>query len=123
MLSTVFVEHFGLQPTYAHSMLVGGATGFAMAMLAHHLADSGAARNVLVVAGENRLTAQTRDAAVRATGASWTSGQGALGATISLRTGRLALPHEHGTSEADWPAGSADARRAITHPGAQFREP
>ena len=64
MLSTLFAEHFGLQPTYAHSVLVGGATGFAMAMLAHKLVESGAARNVLVVAGENRLTAQSRDAAV-----------------------------------------------------------
>ncbi|MEO8631614.1 MAG: thiolase family protein, partial [Betaproteobacteria bacterium] len=48
MLSTVFVEHFGLDPTYAHSIQVGGATGFAMVMLAHHLVESGAARNVLV---------------------------------------------------------------------------
>ncbi len=36
-----------------------------MAMLAHILVHSGVARNVLVVAGENRLTAQSRDAAVQ----------------------------------------------------------
>ena len=65
MLSTTFVEHFGLAPTYAHSLLVGGATGFAMAMLAHTLVEARVARNVLVVAGENRLTAQSRDAAVQ----------------------------------------------------------
>ena len=45
MLSTTFVEHFGLSPTYAHSILVGGATGFAMAMLAHTLVQSGVVRN------------------------------------------------------------------------------
>ena len=44
MLSTSFVEHFGLQPSYAHSVQVGGATGFAMVMLAHHLVAAGAAR-------------------------------------------------------------------------------
>ena len=31
MLSTVFAEHYGLEPAYAHAVLVGGATGFAMA--------------------------------------------------------------------------------------------
>ena len=33
MLSTVFAEHFGLKPEYAHAIQLGGATGFAMAML------------------------------------------------------------------------------------------
>src|SRR5258708_4907158 len=61
MLSTVFAEHFGLKPEYAHAIQLGGATGFAMAMLAHHLVGSGAAKNILVVAGENRLTRQSRD--------------------------------------------------------------
>src|SRR4051812_14963791 len=60
MLSTVFAEHFGLQPQYAHAVQLGGATGFAMAMLAHYLVEAGAARRILVVAGENRLTGQTR---------------------------------------------------------------
>ena len=36
MLSTVFAEHFGLKPDYAHSIQLGGATGFALVMLAHH---------------------------------------------------------------------------------------
>lgn len=66
MLATVFAEHFGLKPSYAHAVQVGGATGFALIMLAHHLVESGAARRVLVVAGENRLTGQSRDAAVQA---------------------------------------------------------
>ena len=35
MLSTVFAEHFGLKPPYAHAVQLGGATGFAMTMLAH----------------------------------------------------------------------------------------
>ena len=39
MLATVFAEHFGIRPTYAHAVQVGGATGLAMTMLAHHLVD------------------------------------------------------------------------------------
>ena len=41
MLATVFAEHFGIQPSYAHAVQVGGATGLAMTMLAHHLVDAG----------------------------------------------------------------------------------
>ena len=40
MLSTLFMEHFGLAPRYAHAIQIGGATGFAMAMAAHLLADA-----------------------------------------------------------------------------------
>src|SRR5438309_10970122 len=52
MLATVFAEHFGIRPSYAHAAQVGGATALAMTMLAHHLVVSGVVRNVLAVAGE-----------------------------------------------------------------------
>ncbi|MGB3071585.1 MAG: thiolase family protein [Ottowia sp.] len=65
MLGTVFAEHFGLRPNYAHGVQVGGATGLAMLMLAHELVGSGVCRHVLVVAGENRLSGQSPDEAVR----------------------------------------------------------
>ena len=66
MLATVFCEHFGLQPAYAHALQLGGATGFAMVMLAHELVAAGRLRNVLVVAGENRMSAPGgRDKAVQ----------------------------------------------------------
>src|SRR5438046_9793795 len=66
MLATVFAEHFGIQPSYAHAVQVGGATGLAMTMLAHHLVDAGVAKHVLVIGGENRLTGQSRDASIQA---------------------------------------------------------
>jgi len=44
MLATVFAEHFGIKPAYCHAVQVGGATGMAMMMLAHHVADAGLAR-------------------------------------------------------------------------------
>src|SRR5258708_13125972 len=66
MLATVFAEHFGIRPSYAHAVQVGGASGLAMTMLAHHLVDAGVAKHVLVVGGENRLTGQSRDASIQA---------------------------------------------------------
>src|SRR3974390_1655511 len=65
MLATVFAEHFGIRTSYAHAVQVGGATGLAMTMLAHHLVEAGIARHVLVVAGENRLTGPSRAAPIR----------------------------------------------------------
>ena len=65
MLSTVFAEHYGLHPRYAHAVQLGGATGFGLVMLAHLLVSSGAVRRVLVVGGENRMTGQSRDSAIQ----------------------------------------------------------
>jgi acetyl-CoA acetyltransferase len=127
MLSTLFIEHFGLNPTYAHSVQVGGATGFAMAMLAHHLVESGAATNVLVVAGENRLTGQTRDAAVQTLAqVGHPMYEVPLGATIPAYYALVAsrYMHEYGTTEADLAELAVLMRRhAVMHPGAQFHLP
>jgi acetyl-CoA acetyltransferase len=127
MLSTVFAEHFGLRPQYAHAVQLGGATGFAMAMLAHHLADSGAAKNILVVAGENRLTGQSRDSAIQVLAqVGHPVYEVPLGATIPAYYGLLAsrYMHEYGTTEEDFAELAVLMRRhAAMHPGAQFREP
>src|SRR3954451_4979962 len=66
MLATVFAEHFGIRPSYAHAVQVGGASGRAMSMLAPIVVQAGVAKHVLVVVGENRLTGQSRDAAILA---------------------------------------------------------
>jgi acetyl-CoA acetyltransferase len=126
MLATVFAEHFGLQPAYAHAVQVGGATGLAMAMLAHELVDAGVARNVLVVAGENRLTGQTRDAAVQALAqVGHPDYEVPLGPTIPAYYGLVAsrYMHEFGVSEEDLAEFAVLMRRhAATHPGAQFHD-
>lgn len=127
MLATVFVEHFGLDPVYAHGMQMGGATGFGMAMLAHHLVEGGVARNILVVAGENRLTGQSRDAAVQTLAqVGHPRYEVPLGPTIPAYYALVASRylHEFGTTEADLAELAVLMRRhAATHPGAQFREP
>ncbi|MDF3834133.1 thiolase family protein [Cupriavidus basilensis] len=65
MLATRFCEYASLDPAYAHGVASGGATGGVMAMLARELVRAGRCRNVLVVAGENRLSGQSRDQSIQ----------------------------------------------------------
>lgn len=127
MLSTLFAEHFGVHPAYAHAIQLGGATGFAMAMLAHHVVESGLASNVLVVAGENRLTGQSRDSAVQTLAqVGHPECEVPLGATIPAYYGLVAsrYMHEFGTTERDFAELAVLMRsHAARHPGAQFRDP
>src|SRR5437763_6567735 len=126
MLATVFAEHFGIRPAYAHAVQVGGATGLAMTMLAHHLVDAGVVNHVLVVGGENRLTGQSRDASILALAqVGHPDYEVPLGPTIPAYYGLVAsrYMHEYGVTEEDL-AGFAVLMRdhAADHPGAQFRE-
>ncbi|MBI1395329.1 MAG: thiolase family protein [Betaproteobacteria bacterium] len=127
MLSTLFAEHFGLSPRYAHAIQLGGATGFTMAMLAHHIVEAGLASHVLVVAGENRLTGQSRDSAVQTLAqVGHPAYEVPLGATIPAYYGLVAsrYMHEHGITEEDFAALAVLMRtHATRHPGAQFRDP
>lgn len=65
MLASLLSEKLGLKPAYAHVVQAGGATGAAMVMLARDLVRVGRCRNVLVIAGENRLSGQTTDASIQ----------------------------------------------------------
>ncbi len=127
MLSTVFAEHFGLLPHYAHGVQLGGATGFAMTMLAHQLVEAGVARHVLVVAGENRLTGQSRDAAVQVLAqVGHPRYEVPLGPTIPAYYGLVASRylHETGAAAADLAELAVLMRaHAALHPGAQFQAP
>ena len=127
MLATVFAEHFGIRPSYAHAVQVGGATGLAMTMLAHHLVDAGVAKHVLVVGGENRLTGQSRDASIVALAqVGHPDYEVTLGPTIPAYYGLVAsrYMHEYGVTEQDLAELAVLMRRnALTHPGAQFHEP
>jgi acetyl-CoA acetyltransferase len=127
MLATVFAEHFGIRPAYSHAVQVGGATGLAMTMLAHHLVESEVVRHVLVVAGENRLTGQSRDASIVALAqVGHPEYEVPLGPTIPAYYGLVAsrYMHEYGVSEEDLAAFAVLMRsHALMHPGAQFHEP
>jgi acetyl-CoA acetyltransferase len=125
MLSTLFAEHFGMRPSYAHAIQLGGATGFAMAMAAHLVVESGAAKTVLVVAGENRLTGQSRDNAIQTLAqVGHVDYEVPLGATIPAYYGLVAsrYMYEFGVSERELAQFAVLMRNhASSHPGAQFR--
>ena len=126
MLATVFAEHFGIKPAYAHAVQVGGATGLAMTMLAHTIVEAGLARHVLVVSGENRLTGQSRDAAIQALAqVGHPEYEMPLGPTIPAYYGLVAsrYMHEYGVTQEDLAEFAVLMRdHAIAHPGAQFHD-
>jgi acetyl-CoA acetyltransferase len=126
MLATVFAEHFGITPSYAHAIQVGGATGMAMAMLAHTLVEAGVAKHVLVVGGENRLTGQSRDASIQALAqVGHPTYEVPLGPTIPAYYGLVAdrYMHDYGVTEEDLAEFAVLMRaHALTHPGAQFHD-
>lgn len=127
MLATVFAEHFGIAPRYAHCVQMGGATGFGMAMLAHELISAGTVRNMLVVAGENRLTGQSRDSTVQTLAqVGHPRYEVPLGPTIPSYYALLAsrYMYEFGIGPADLAELAVLMRRhAGMHPGAQLTEP
>lgn len=60
MPANLIAETIGAQPEIAFGMNVGGCTGLSMVSAAARLVRSGSVRRVLVVAGENRATGQSR---------------------------------------------------------------
>lgn len=127
MLATVFAEHFGIVPAYAHSVQLGGATGFGMAMLAHELVRAGTVKHMLVVAGENRLTGQSRDSAIQTLAqVGHPRYEVPLGPTVPSYYALLAsrYMHQFGISPADLAEFAVLMRKhAAMHPGAQLTEP
>ena len=76
-----------------------------MTMLAHTLVDAGVVRHVLVVAGENRLTGQSRDASIKTLAeVGHPDYEVPLGPTIPAYYGLVAsrYMHEYGLRQEDW---------------------
>lgn len=127
MMGTVMCERLGIRPRHAHQAQCGGATGAMAIALARHLIAARACRNVLVVGGENRLTGQTRDDAVKTlAGVGHPEYEVPLGASIPAYYALLAARylHETGASEAELAELAVLMRQhAGAHPGAQLRKP
>lgn len=64
MLGSVMCEYLGIQPRFNASMVVGGGSPAIMLKHAAEAIASGQAEVILVCAGENRATGQSRDAAI-----------------------------------------------------------
>ncbi|WP_144109672.1 thiolase family protein [Paraburkholderia sp. BCC1886] len=127
MLGTVFAEHFGLRPTWAHGVQVGGATGLTLVALASHLVRAGVVKRVLCVAGENRLTGQSRDDSIKVLAqVGHPRYEVPLGASIPAYYALLAQRylHETGASPADLAELAVLMRaNAAAHEGAHLRQP
>ncbi len=127
MLSTLFCERFALDPAYAHSLQLGGATGAAMLMLARDLVRAGRCRRVLVVAGENRLSGQSRDSSIQTLAQVGDADQevpngASVPAYYALMASRYL--HETGTTEADLAELAVLMRaNAARHTDAHLRTP
>lgn len=126
MLADRFCEFIGLQPSYAHGVASGGATGGVMVMLAVELVRSGRCRRVLVAAGENRLTGQQRDQSVQTLAQ---VGDPAVevpnGASVPAYYALLASRylHETGVTTAELSQFAVLMRHhAHSHPGAHLRQ-
>lgn len=127
MLANVVAEQLGIQPDYCHAIQSGGASGLTMVMLARELIRSGRCKNVLCVAGENRLTGQTRDMAIQSLSqVGHADYEVPFGPTVPAYYALLASRylHEHNLSAADLAEFAVLMRNhAITHPGAHQRDP
>ncbi len=127
MLSTLFCERFSLRPDYAHSVQLGGATGAAMLMLARELVQSGRCKNILVVAGENRLSGQTRDSSIQTLAqVGHADFEVPNGASVPAYYGLMAsrYMHETGVTREDLAAFAVLMRNnAIRHPDAHLTTP
>ncbi len=66
MLGSVLCEYLGLKPRYNASVVVGGASPAVMLKHAAEAILAGSADTILVCAGENRATGQSRDSAISA---------------------------------------------------------
>ena len=127
MISTLFCERFSLRPNYAHGMQLGGATGAAMLMLARELVISGRCKNVLVVAGENRLSGQTRDSSIQTLAqVGHADFEVPNGASVPAYYGLMAsrYMHETGVTNADLAEFAVLMRNnAIRHPDSHLTTP
>lgn len=127
MSGTLVCERLAIRPRHAHEARCGGATGAMQVVLACHLIAAGACRHVLVVGGENRLTGQSRDEAVKTLA---TVGhpdfEVPLGASIPAYYALLAARYLHETKarEEDLAELAVLMRaHAARHPEAQLRKP
>ena len=127
MLATVFAEHFGIQPKYAHAIQVGGAT---RAGDGHARASTGRGRCRDQRAGGRGREPPDRagaDSAIQTLAqVGHPNFEVPLGPTIPAYYGLVAsrYMHEFGITEEQLAEFAVLMRtHALLHPGAQFREP
>lgn len=125
MLGSVLCEYLGLTPRFNASMVVGGASPAVMLKHAAAAIATGQADTILVCAGENRASGQTRDAAVAslmAVGHPYF--EQPYGTSIPGFYAMIAQRHMHvyGTTREQMAAVAVQSREhALMHPNAQMK--
>lgn len=127
MPADLFCERYGIRPRIAFGMSVGGATGLAMLAHATRLVETGEVDTVLVVAGENRASGQSRTASTQVLAqVGHASYEVPLGATVPAYYGLLASRYlwSYGLpDDALAPLPAQMRAHAARTPGAHFRDP
>lgn len=127
MLGSVLCEYLGITPRFNASMIVGGASPAVMLKHAAEAIACGQADMILVTAGENRATGQTRDQAVAALMAvGHPYFEQPYGISIPACYAMIARRHmaEFGTTEAQLASVAVTTRHhASLHPNAHMRAP
>ncbi|ODT22630.1 MAG: hypothetical protein ABS35_14500 [Kaistia sp. SCN 65-12] len=127
MLGSVMCEYLGLKPRYNASMVVGGASPAVMLKHAAEAIAAGHAETVLICAGENRASGQTRDQAVAALLAvGHPYFEQPYGPSIPGFYAMIAQRHmaEYGTTREHLAQVAVTARRhALLHPNAHMKKP
>jgi acetyl-CoA acetyltransferase len=127
MLGSVICEYLGLKPRFNASIVAGGASPAVMLKHAAEAIVSGQAEMILVCAGENRASGQTRDAAVAslmAVGHPYF--EQPYGTSIPGFYAMIAQRHMHvyGTTREQLAAVAVHTREhALLHPNAHMKTP
>ena len=127
MLSSVFSEYVGLQPTYSAMVSAGGATGCLMVQTARALIAQGSFRHILCVTADNRLSGLPPGGAVAAlTSFGHAQFEVPYGITIPACYGLVATRylHEYGATMEQLAHFSVTQRAyAAQHPLAHMQKP
>lgn len=127
MLGSVLAEYLGIQPTYCASVVVGGASPTTMLHHAAQAVATGAAKVVLVCAGENRATGMSRDDAVSAlaaVGHPYFEAPYGVGIPSLYALVAQAYMHKYGTRREEMAAVAVNTRaHAARHPNAHMKTP
>ncbi|WP_165601271.1 thiolase C-terminal domain-containing protein [Achromobacter xylosoxidans] len=127
MLGSVLCEYLGVTPRFNASMVVGGASPAIMLKHAAEAIASGQAETILVCAGENRATGQTRDATIAtlmAVGHPYF--EQPYGTSIPGFYAMIAQRHmhEYGTTREQLAHVAVNTRNhALLHPNAHMKKP
>ena len=127
MLGTVLAEYLGIRPRFNSSIIAGGASPAVMVKHAAEAIAMGQCNTVLICAGENRATGQTRDEAVSAlTAVGHPYFEQPYGSSIPAFYAMIArrYMYQYGLTQEQLASVAVNSRtHALLHPNAHMKTP